>query len=185
MPLLNSIISWVNVKQLHQIELFKKYPFDVQQDVFKKLVDQAARTTWGLQYAYDSIIRIEDFQQRVPISTYEDTKPYIERLRNGEQNLLWPTDIKWFAKSSGTTSDKSKFIPVSFEALEDCHFRGGKDVIALKKPRGGNTSLPGPLMPRRLSSATSSRFRATIVSSIIVKKPVLTACKNLQGCQVF
>ena len=130
MPLLNSIISWVNVKRLHQIELFMKYPFDVQQEVFEKLIEQALRTTWGVQYGFDSISSIEDFQNRVPISTYDDVKPYINRLRDGEQNLLWPTEIKWFAKSSGTTSDKSKFIPVSNEALEDCHFRGGKDVIA-------------------------------------------------------
>ena len=131
MPLLNSIISWVNVKRLHQIELFKKYPFDVQQEVFTKLVDLASKTTWGVQYGYDSIFSIEDFQQRVPVSTYDDVKPYINRLREGEQNLLWSTDIKWFAKSSGTTSDKSKYIPVSNEALEDCHFRGAKDVIAI------------------------------------------------------
>jgi len=140
MPLLNSIISWVNVKRLHQIELFKKYPFDVQQEVFLKLVDQATRTTWGVQYGYDSIYSIEDYQQRVPISTYEDFKPYISRLRSGEQNLVWPSEIKWFAKSAGTTSDKSKFIPVSNEALEDCHFRGGKDVIALytkERPESG------------------------------------------------
>jgi hypothetical protein len=130
MPLLNSIISWVNVKRLHQIELFMKYPVDVQQEVFSKLIEQALRTTWGIQYGFDSINSIKDYQERVPISTYEDLKPYINRLREGEQNLLWPTEIKWFAKSSGTTSEKSKFIPVSNEALEDCHFRGGKDVIA-------------------------------------------------------
>jgi hypothetical protein len=130
MPLLNSIISWVNVKRLHQIELFKKYPFDVQQEVFFKLIEQAARTTWGIQYGYDSIDSIEAYQQRIPIRTYEDIKPYIQRLMEGEQNLLWPSEIKWFAKSSGTTADKSKFIPVSYEALEECHFRGGKDVIA-------------------------------------------------------
>ena len=88
----------------------------------------------------DSIYSIEDFQQQVPISTYEDLKPYIKRLREGEQNLLWPSEIKWFAKSSGTTSDKSKFIPVSNESMEDCHFRGGKDVIALytkERPESG------------------------------------------------
>ena len=130
MPILNSIISWVNVKRLHQVDLFKKYPFGVQQEVFTRLVNQASRTTWGIQYGYDSIYSIEEYQQRVPISTYDDVKPYINRLLNGEQNLLWPTDIKWFAKSSGTTSDKSKFIPVSNESLEDCHFRGGKDVMA-------------------------------------------------------
>jgi len=130
MPLINSIVSWVNVKRLHQIELFKKYPFDVQQEVFMKLIEQALRTTWGVQYGYDSINSIEDYQQRVPISTYEDMKPYIGRLMEDEQNLLWPTEIKWFAKSSGTTADKSKFIPVSYESLEECHFRGGKDIIA-------------------------------------------------------
>lgn len=105
-----------------------------------KLVDQAARTTWGVQFGFDSIATIEDFQKRVPVSTYEDLIPYINRLRDGEQNLLWPTEIKWFAKSSGTTSDKSKFIPVSNEALEDCHFRGGKDVIAIytrERPENG------------------------------------------------
>ena len=131
MPLLNSIISWVNVKRLHQIDLFKKYPYDVQQEVFANLIEQAAKTTWGIQYGYDSIYSVEEYQNRVPISTYDDVKPYIQRLRDGEQNLLWPTEIKWFAKSSGTTSDKSKFIPVSIESLEDCHFRGGKDVIAI------------------------------------------------------
>ena len=140
MPLLNSIISWVNVKRLHQIELFKKYPVDVQQEVFTKLLDQATTTTWGVQHGYDSIFSIEDYQQRVPIRSYDDLKPYISRLREGEQNLVWPSEIKWFAKSSGTTSDKSKFIPVSNEALEDCHFRGGKDVIAFytrERPENG------------------------------------------------
>jgi hypothetical protein len=140
MPLITSIFSWVNVKRLHQIELFKKYPFDVQQEVFTKLIEQALRTTWGVQYGYDSINSIQDYQQRVPISTYDDVKPYIGRLMEDEQNLLWPTEIKWFAKSSGTTSDKSKFIPVSYESLEECHFRGGKDIIAFytqQKPDNG------------------------------------------------
>ncbi len=144
MPLLNSIISWVNTKRLHQIELFRKYPFDVQQEVFTKLVDQASKTTWGVQYGYESIYSIEDFQERVPISTYDDIKPYINRLMDGEQNLLWPSEIKWFAKSSGTTSDKSKFIPVSNESLEDCHFRGGKDIIAFyTKGNPDNAILKG------------------------------------------
>jgi hypothetical protein len=130
MPLLNSIISWVNVKRLHQIELFKKYPVDVQAEIFSRLIEQALRTTWGIQYGFDSVNSIKEYQARVPLNDYEDLNPYIKRLREGEQNLLWPTEIKWFAKSSGTTSDRSKFIPVSNEALEDCHFRGGKDVIA-------------------------------------------------------
>jgi len=160
MPLLNSIISWVNVKRLHQIELFMKYPFDVQQEVFSKLIEQAMRTTWGVQYGYDSISSIKEYQKRVPISTYDDVKPYINRVREGEQNLLWPSEIKWFAKSSGTTSDKSKFIPVSNEAMEDCHFRAGKDVIAIytkQKPdsavlKGKTLTLGGSAEVNNLSN---------------------------------
>ncbi|MBN1133292.1 MAG: GH3 auxin-responsive promoter family protein [Bacteroidales bacterium] len=130
-PLINSIISWVNIKRLHQIELFKKYPGNVQSEVFSKLIARARDTVWGKIYGYDSIRSVETYQERVPLQTYEDLKPYVERLRNGEQNVLWPSEIKWFAKSSGTTGDKSKFIPVSIEALEECHFRGGKDIIAI------------------------------------------------------
>lgn len=141
MPLITSIFSWVNVKRLHQIDLFKIYPFDVQKEVFTRLIEQALRTTWGVQYGYDSIDSIEDYQQRVPISTYDDMKPYIGRLMEDEQNLLWPSEIKWFAKSSGTTSDKSKFIPVSNEALEDCHFRGGKDIIAFYTQQKPDNSI--------------------------------------------
>jgi len=160
MPLINSIISWVNVKRLHQIELFMKYPVDVQQEVFSKLIEHAMRTTWGIQYGFDSISTIEEYQKRVPISTYDDVKPYINRLREGEQNLLWPTEIKWFAKSSGTTSDKSKFIPVSNEAMEDCHFRAGKDVIAFytkQKPessvlKGKTLTLGGSAEVNNLSN---------------------------------
>jgi len=144
MPLITSIISWLNTKRLYQVDLFRKYPYDVQKEVFSRLIDKAARTTWGVQYGYDSIHSIEEYQERVPVSTYEDLTPYIHRLREGEQNLLWPTEIRWFAKSSGTTSDKSKFIPVSNEALEDCHFRGGKDVIAFyNRERPDNGILKG------------------------------------------
>ncbi len=131
MPLINSIISWFNVKRLHQIELFKLYPGNVQREVFTKIIQQAKNTEWGKKYHYDEISTIQQYQERVPIQTYEDIIPYVNRQRAGEPNILWPSDIKWFAKSSGTTSEKSKFIPVSSEALEECHFRGGKDCLAL------------------------------------------------------
>lgn len=131
MPLINSIISWFNVKRLHQIDLFNKYPGNVQREMFNKLISQAKSTEWGVKYGYKDIESIKDFQDRVPIQTYEDILPYVDRQRAGEQNILWPTEIKWYAKSSGTTSEKSKFIPVSPEALEECHFRGGKDVLAI------------------------------------------------------
>jgi hypothetical protein len=114
-----------------QIELMRQYPFNVQLDVFNQLILKATETEWGKQYKYKSFESISDFQQSVPLQHYEDVKPYVDRLRQGEQDLLWPGEIKWFAKSSGTTNDKSKFIPVSKESLEKCHFRGGKDALAI------------------------------------------------------
>lgn len=131
MQIINSIVTWINFKRVYQIDLFKKFPFDAQQEVLFKLIDQAKNTQFGKMHHFGSIRSIKQFQERVPIQTYDTLKPYIDRLMQGEQNVLWPTDIKWFAKSSGTTSDKSKFIPVSPESLEECHFRGGKDVLAL------------------------------------------------------
>jgi hypothetical protein len=131
MPLINSIVSWITIKRNHQIDLFRNYPFDVQREVLFKLLVKAKDTEWGRKYDYAGISKIATFQENVPLQKYEDIKPYIDRLKTGENDLLWPGEIKWFAKSSGTTSDKSKFIPVSKESLEECHFRGGKDIIAL------------------------------------------------------
>ncbi|MCF8378979.1 MAG: GH3 auxin-responsive promoter family protein [Bacteroidales bacterium] len=108
-----------------------KYPFNVQKETFSKLISFAKNTEWGLKYGYHDEMSIAEFQKSVPIQSYEDIKPFVDRLRSGEQNLTWPSEIKWFAKSSGTTNDKSKFVPVSNEALEDCHFRGGKDTLAI------------------------------------------------------
>jgi len=131
MQFINSLVTWLNFKRLYQIDLFKKFPFEVQRESLFKLVDKAKDTAYGKQYNFSSIKTIEEFQERVPVKNYDGLKPYIERLLKGEQNVLWPSEIKWFAKSSGTTNDKSKFIPVSREALEDCHFRGGKDILAV------------------------------------------------------
>ncbi len=131
MPLISSVVNWLNFKRIHQIDLFRKYPLDAQKETFSKLIRQATNTEWGKKYDYKSIEGFSDYQNRVPLQTYDEVKVYVNRLRKGEQNLLWPSEIKWFAKSSGTTSDKSKFIPVSEEALEECHFRGGKDILAI------------------------------------------------------
>ena len=131
MPIINSIVTWLNFKRLYQINLFKKFPFDAQREVLFSLIDRAKDTEFGKKYDFNSIKSIEEFQQRVPVHSYEKIQPYVNRLMRGEQNILWPSEIKWFAKSSGTTSDKSKFIPVSRETLEDSHFRGGKDILAI------------------------------------------------------
>ena len=141
MPILTSIISWLNVKRISEIDLMRNYPHNVQEETFTKLISKAQDTEWGKTYNYRSIQSIEDFQKTVPLQDYEDVKPYINRLRDGEVDLLWPGEIKWFAKSSGTTSDKSKFIPVSNESLEECHFQAGKDNIALIANRYPDTEL--------------------------------------------
>ena len=131
MGLINSILTWVMQKRIHQIELFIKYPHEVQEELFKKLIQTARYTEFGTRYDFSSIQTYEMFRERVPIHTYEQTFPYINRLMKGEQNILWPSEIKWFSKSSGTTNARSKFIPVSQEALEDCHFKGGKDLLSI------------------------------------------------------
>lgn len=113
------------------MELFLKYPIDVQQELLMRLLNVARNTTVGKQYDYKTIYDYKTFAARVPIQKYETIEPLIERTRKGEQNLFWPSNIQWFAKSSGTTNAKSKFIPVSNEALEDCHLKAGKDMLCL------------------------------------------------------
>ena len=113
------------------MELFMKYPLDVQDELLKKLLFSARDTEFGKKYFFNEILNYDDFKNRVPVHSYEQLFPYIERCLKGEQNLLWSSEIKWFAKSSGTTNARSKFIPVSPEAMEDCHFKGGKDLLSL------------------------------------------------------
>ncbi|MEI7980602.1 MAG: GH3 auxin-responsive promoter family protein [Bacteroidota bacterium] len=131
MAFINSLVSWLMKKRIHQIELFMRYPHEVQAEWLRKLLSISKNTEWGKRYDFKSIITPEQFRERIPVNDYESLKGSIERLRLGEQNILWPSEIKWFARSSGTTSDKSKFIPVSQEALEECHFKGGKDLLSI------------------------------------------------------
>ncbi len=108
-----------------------KYPHDVQSEWLNKLLTTAKDTEWGRRYKYGEIDSLVQFKERVPINTYEGLEKDIDRTLKGEQGILWPTPIKMFAKSSGTTNSKSKFIPVSEESLEECHYKGGKDLISL------------------------------------------------------
>lgn len=133
MPILKGIVSWLTIKRMNEIDLFRHYPGNVQHDVMMSLVEAARETEWGKAHDFEAIKTYDDFKSRVPLQEYDDIKPYVERLRGGEKNLLWPGEIKWFAKSSGTTSDKSKFIPVSQEAIEQSHLRGGKDVMYINE----------------------------------------------------
>jgi len=130
-PIINSIASWFLKQRIHQIELFLKYPHEVQEELLMNLIRSSELTFVGYKYEFTSIKSYSAFAERVPVSSYEDLEPLIERTRKGEQNILWNTPVKWFAKSSGTTNAKSKFIPVSPQALEDCHYKGSKDLLCL------------------------------------------------------
>lgn len=118
-------------KRIHQIDLFMKYPYEVQQELLEGLIDKSSHTKYGRKYHFSSISNYQQFKNQVPIVSYEDLFPWIDRVMKGEENVLWPTEIKWFAKSSGTTNARSKFIPVSQEALDDCHYKGGKDLLSI------------------------------------------------------
>ena len=140
-PLFHSIASWALKKRITQIELFIKYPHETQQEVLFKLLNTAKRTEVGIKYEFDSIKNYKSFKNKLPIIKYEQIFKSIERCRKGEQNIFWPSTIKWFAMSSGTTDSKSKFIPVSTESLEDCHYKAGKDMLSLYLNNNSDSKL--------------------------------------------
>ena len=117
--------------RLWRIDAWKNHPEDSQREVLQDLVTSAQYTEFGKKYNFSKLFSIKSFKKAIPIHEYEEMKPYIQRIMDGEQNILWNTPIYWFAKSSGTTSDKSKFIPVSEESLQDCHYKAAKDVLTL------------------------------------------------------
>lgn len=140
-PFVNSIASWFLKKRFHQIELFLKYPNEVQNELLLDLIDEAKDTEFGKEYDFASIKNYKTFTERVPVTTYEAYEHLIERSRLGEQNIFWPKPIKWFAKSSGTTNSKSKFIPVSNDSLEDCHYAASKDLLCMYLNNNENSQL--------------------------------------------
>ena len=131
MKILSPAISRLARLRYWNIEQWLLNPVDAQREVLQDLVTHAQHTEIGRKYNFHELFTIRSFKQSVPIHEYDDLKPYIERLMGGEQNLLWDTPVYWFAKSSGTTSDKSKFIPVTEESFEDCHYQAAKDVLTL------------------------------------------------------
>jgi hypothetical protein len=139
--LFNSFASWMLKQRIHQIELFMKYPNEVQEELLLNLIRASEQTLLGRKYDFHSINSYTTFTERVPVSTYEELQPLIERTRQGEQGVFWETPIKWFAKSSGTTNAKSKFIPVSPESLEDCHYKAGKDLLCMYLNNNENSEM--------------------------------------------
>jgi hypothetical protein len=131
MKLLSPAISRLARIRLWGIEQWIENPVAVQREILQHLVTSAQYTEFGRRYNFSRLFSIREFKEAVPIHEYDDLKPYIQRIMNGEQNILWNTPVNWFAKSSGTTNDKSKFIPVSEESLQDCHYKGAKDMLTM------------------------------------------------------
>jgi hypothetical protein len=137
----NAIFGWLLKKRIHQIDLFKKHPIEVQREWFERLIEEGKSTLFGQHYNFDEVKNHEDYKKNVPLHTYEEIKSWIDRAVDGETSVLWPGETKWFAKSSGTTSERSKYIPVTKDSLEDCHYRGGKDLLAINYKLYPNTKL--------------------------------------------
>lgn len=131
MKLLSPAISALARLRLPRIENWMNHPVEAQRDILQDLVTAAQYTDFGKKYRFSTLFSIRDFKHRVPLHEYDDLAPYIKRMMQGEENVLWNTPVSWFAKSSGTTSDKSKFIPVSEESLQDNHYQASKDVLTI------------------------------------------------------
>lgn len=130
MKLLSPAISKLARMRLWRIDYWSNHPVAAQREVLQGLVTAAQYTEFGKKYNFSKLFTIREFKKNVPVHEYDDIKPYILRMMEGEENVLWNTPVKWFAKSSGTTSDKSKFIPMSEESLYDNHFKASKDVLS-------------------------------------------------------
>lgn len=141
MSIFNTFYSWFLRSRMDYIQQITEHPEETQEKVFNHLIEKARHTEWGIAHHYQSIETPVDLKNRVPVNNYDGLKPWIERMMTGEQNVLWPSDIRWFAKSSGTTSDKSKFIPISFESLEDCHINAAKDILSIYCERRPETNI--------------------------------------------
>lgn len=173
MNLLNEVIGFFMKSRVSRIQHFKTYPIETQQSVFNSLIDRAKFTEFGRKYSFQDIENIKQFQERVPVVTYEEFFPWTERVLKGEKNVIWPSNIIWFSKSSGTTNARSKFIPVSEEALHECNYMGGKDLLTLyidnvpnsQLYTGKSLTIGGSLHP----NPYNSNVLAGDVSAIITK----------------
>lgn len=175
MDVLNTFMTWIFKIRIGQIDNFKENPIEVQQDIFFDLIKSAKKTQFGKKYGFADIKSPKDFDRQVPVHSYEQMQPYIEQTMRGEQNVIWPSEISWFSKSSGTTSSRSKFIPVSQESLEDCHFKGGKDMLSLyvnnypdsKLFTGKSLAIGGSSEVNRLDNNKNSHYGD--ISAVIMR----------------
>ena len=138
---LNNFFSWYLEKRMIEIENFKSNPIVVQQETLSNLISTAKSTHFGISNNFNSISNERSFKSTIPLRKYEDFKPYIDKAKNGEANILWPGKVKWFAQSSGTSSNTIKHIPITIDSLKKCHYKGGKDLLSIYYSNNPNTQL--------------------------------------------
>lgn len=190
MSLTNSLGNWWIKKRLLHIEHFKKNPEEVQLKGLDYLIKTAQNTVFGKKYYFSSINSLREFKEQVPVSSYEDLLPFINRTLKGEQGVLWPSKIQNFAKSSGTTSTSSKILPVSQESINNCHFQGGRDMLALyvnnyegsKIFSGKNLSIGGN--QESSSFGNSGAFIGNISAIVMKNLPFWAQYKRTPGLDI-
>ncbi|TDL99972.1 MAG: hypothetical protein C4K58_01635 [Flavobacteriaceae bacterium] len=188
MRLLSGPLFWWMKNRMHQIEIFKSYPFDVQQKQLHSILFKAKDTQFGKNHNFGQIDSLEKFRKEVPITTYENFHPYIEKALMGEKNVLWPGKTKWFSKSSGTTNAQSKFIPISVDSLEDCHYKGGKDMFTLYAMAYPDTDIFSH-QNLRLGGSNVLDKKADVItgdlSSILIQNlPIWAELKNVPNKEI-
>lgn len=189
MRLFNRSIQKIFTLRYRKYEYFSKYPIEQQEQVLKNLIHSSRKTEWGKRYGYSKISSSAEFAQKVPLTDYEVLKSWIERMIAGEKNILWPGRVKWFAKSSGTTNDKSKFIPISNESLKKCHYKSSIDVYAhyiksnpdTKILKGKNLTIGGSHKVSTLSKFT----RTGDLSAVMLQNlPYLSKFLNAPSSEI-
>lgn len=139
----NALFSWWIKKRMKDISHGFQNPVSTQENLFNYLISKGKKTSFGQTFDFNSIRNHKQFSELVPLTTYESLTPYINQIQQGDNNVLWPEEIKWFAKSSGTTNSKSKLIPITKEAIYDCHYKGGKDLLSIYHSNNPNANLFG------------------------------------------
>lgn len=139
--MLAPVISWYFRQRYEELLNMSQRAGDSQEVLFEYLLDEGRSTQYGESLGFRNIRNYEQWRQQVPVTEYEDLKSWIELAMAGEENVLWPGETTWFAKSSGTTGNSAKFIPISYENLEDTHFKGGRDILTVYCARNPDTRV--------------------------------------------
>ncbi len=191
MSFANKLIQAFLKPNLERAEFSRNYPDETQFKVFNYLIKKAANTEFGKKYSFNELLGIgpSEFSRRVPLSTYEGLKPYIERVAKGEKNILWPNKTKWFAMSSGTTDARSKYIPITNDSLYKCHFEVGQQALAvLGHNYPNNAAFTGKALAiggsRQINKLGENAFCGDLSAVLISNLPLWAAMKRVPAREI-